>query len=941
MSDAPELTGPFGRYEIRRLLGKGGMGRVYLAWDTSLEREVALKVPQFEVGDRAVLGERFYREARSAATLRHPNICTVYDVGAVGDIPYLTMAYIEGKPLHLAKGGWGFARIIEVIRKVALALDEAHQRGIIHRDLKPSNILIDHRGEPIVLDFGLARSVHLQGEVRLTDPNGCLGTPAYMSPEQARGEEIPTPGMDIFSLGIILYELLTGRLPFEGNAISMLHAISNQDAPSPSLYRRDLDPCLEQICLCALARDSQRRFSTMLSFASALADPSTLSSPTVRVALPSTAQTPRVDPNPKLIPKILELLRRWGWAKAIQKIRQRSQRAPLEVNPHPQNQGENLPPKQDSSSPSADYQVFLEWLLSERASASSFLNSLDERDILRGWVLCGQASHALRERDYQAARESLDKAEALGDTGDMMLCATINHTRAASLVHSGKCDAALAYLNRALDLFGRQHFMTGRVLDTLGMAYAYKGNFPVAREFYEQSIRHKKGFDDEAGIAISYGQLGRLLLEWGYLDQAEQYFQQDLQLAQKLRSRWSEAQIYNHLGQVAIARAEEEIAAGKRALARRHLQTAAGWLEQSIRHCQDGRFPVSEGFARKDRAMVYLHENALDAARQEIRTAAQLFAAEEFAEGTAKVAFVEGILLRQEESWQPALNKFRSALTHFEQTDEKDDTIRTYWEIARTQRDSGAVNPLVTRAYLEALSKAEASRHDPLVRRIESELHEVNAEAYLRHVYARVRGGDIEEDQLSLIEAHSEIGSILAIDLPGFADYSQGLDPEAVLVTFNHLLSDLVDVLRQHGARVLAYRGSGLLAFTQESRHAERAIRAALHLVEALEEFNRPRRLLQLAIFQVRIGISSGDMLLGNVGTYHKLDFTVMGQTVNQAGVLRNEGEPGVPCISRTTYDLVRDRFSYRSETPRMVQLAGFGPVEVWDVIIDNSRRSR
>src|SRR5207248_6188859 len=131
-------------------------------------------------------------------------------------------------------------------------------------------------------------------------------------------------------------------------------------------------------------------------------------------------------------------------------------------------------------------------------------------------------------------------------------------------------------------------------------------NFPMAREFFQQSIRYKEAVGDDNGIAVSHGQLGRLYLGWGHLDEAEHHFQEDLRLAQKLRSLWSEAQIYNHLGQVALARGERELAGGRKASARRRWAEAAGWLDESIRHCERGPFPVSEGFARKDRARVYL-----------------------------------------------------------------------------------------------------------------------------------------------------------------------------------------------------------------------------------------------------------------------------------------------------------------------------------------------
>src|SRR5262245_27906013 len=164
-----ELQGTFGRYTIVRRLGRGGMGRVYLAYDTQLDRHVALKVPQLEGGDRSTVRERFYREAKAAANLHHPHVCQVFDVGSESDIPYLTMAYIEGTSLHeWASQRRPAAEVAALVAKVALALKEAHQRGIVHRDLKPSNIMLDRKGEPVVMDFGLARRLDVHDEARLT-----------------------------------------------------------------------------------------------------------------------------------------------------------------------------------------------------------------------------------------------------------------------------------------------------------------------------------------------------------------------------------------------------------------------------------------------------------------------------------------------------------------------------------------------------------------------------------------------------------------------------------------------------------------------------------------------------------------------------------------------------------------------------------------------------
>jgi class 3 adenylate cyclase/predicted Ser/Thr protein kinase/Tfp pilus assembly protein PilF len=932
--EGPDLAGPFGRYTILRRLGKGGMGRVYLAHDTQLDRQVALKVPQLGLGDPDTLRERFYREARAAATLHHPNICPVYDVGAVGETPYLTMAYIEGRPLHEWAAASGapcpVGEALALVRKVALALDEAHRKGVVHRDLKPSNVMLDQRGEPVVMDFGLARRLHLADEARLTSPGLIVGTPAYLPPEAVLSQAEARPAGDVYSLGVMLYELLVGRCPYVGPAAAVLGRIATEPVEPPSRHRPDLGSRLDGLCLRALARAPEDRFASMADFAAAIAAflseesatavdrPAAATAPVRRRAATTAGQV-----DERAAARVLELLRRLGWARAVQKLRHKAQR---------EGEATRL------------WQGFLDWLTGQRTADAQAVDAYEKLPCgraLRGWALVGQASHLLRDRDNAAAQKMLDRAEAQGDPEDGMLRASVAHVRAASLIHVGRSDQALPLLHEALAGFGREHFMTGRVLDTLGMAYACKGNFPVAREFYEQSIRHKRRADDEAGVAVSHGQLGRLYLDWGHLDEAEHHFQEDLRLAQRLRSTWSEAQIYNHLGQVALARGEREARAGRRSAARRQWGVAAGWLDESIRHSQDNRHAVAEGFARKDRALVYLHEGDLDRAEEQVRLAAGIFAANQFAEGAAKVHQVDGMVLRGRERFAEAERRFRLALEHFEAAQEVDEVVACHWEIARTLRDGGAPTPLVTRAFGEALRRAEEARLDPLVRDIELEFHEADVEAYQRHLYQRARGFGVEEDSPSLMEGTSESATVLFIDLPGFAEVSHGLDPEAVLVTFNHLMADFSDVLARHQGRVIAYRGNGLMALVRDARHAERGVQAALDLVLALEEFNRPRELLALPCFHVRIGLASGDLLLGNVGTYRKMDFTAIGATVNLAGALRNEAEPGVPCVSRGTYEVVRERFRYRSAAPRSVSVAGFGPVEVWDVIGRNEAPRR
>lgn len=268
-----ELSGTFGRYQIVKRIGQGGMGAVYLANDTQLGRQIALKVPRLGPDDGPKVLERFAREARAAATLNHPNICPVFDVGEVNGTPYLTMAFVEGRPLSdfiRADKPVPARQAAAIVRKLAIAMQEAHAKGVVHRDLKPANVIVNQRKEPIVMDFGLAHSTRAE-EARLTGAGAVVGTPAYMAPEQVGGKaEAVGPAADIYSLGVILYELLASRLPFEGPVLAVLGQVLVANPEPPSIHRPGLDPQLEAICLRAMAKQPADRYQSMAEFAQAL-----------------------------------------------------------------------------------------------------------------------------------------------------------------------------------------------------------------------------------------------------------------------------------------------------------------------------------------------------------------------------------------------------------------------------------------------------------------------------------------------------------------------------------------------------------------------------------------------------------------------------------------------------------------------------------------------
>lgn len=261
----------FGRYEMLRLLGKGGMGKVYLAKDSILGRKVALKIPEIPAGNDDYV-KRFYREARAAAAIQHRNICPVFDIGELDETRFISMAYIEGKPLSEFVGKMNPREVAVVVRKMAIALHEAHKLGIVHRDLKPANVMIDKQNEPVIMDFGLARDVSLSDATQLTQAGTIVGTPSYMSPEQIRDTDNVTALSDVYSLGVIMYLMLTGKLPFEGDLFSIITQIASDNPSRPIEVCEEIDPVIDAICLVAMSKVASDRFSSMIDLSNALND---------------------------------------------------------------------------------------------------------------------------------------------------------------------------------------------------------------------------------------------------------------------------------------------------------------------------------------------------------------------------------------------------------------------------------------------------------------------------------------------------------------------------------------------------------------------------------------------------------------------------------------------------------------------------------------------
>jgi eukaryotic-like serine/threonine-protein kinase len=280
------------RYRVEKTLGRGGMATVELAEDSELRRKVAIKrLSPSLVGDD-VLQERFFREARLAAALTHPNLVSVYDVGDEDGLPYIVMEYVEGETLAelmRREGAVDADRAVELVVQVCVGLEHAHAAGLVHRDIKPQNLLVRRDGVVKIADFGIARTLQA---TQLTQVGTVLGTAAYLAPEQAAGEPV-TAAADIYSLGAVAYELLSGRPPYEFESLAELTVKQRQ--PPPPL--REVPPEVERAVLRALAFKPTNRPRSAAAFAAELSS----GEPTAVTEVMAQPRTIRVSRRAMLI----------------------------------------------------------------------------------------------------------------------------------------------------------------------------------------------------------------------------------------------------------------------------------------------------------------------------------------------------------------------------------------------------------------------------------------------------------------------------------------------------------------------------------------------------------------------------------------------------------------------------------------------------------------
>jgi tetratricopeptide (TPR) repeat protein/tRNA A-37 threonylcarbamoyl transferase component Bud32 len=529
---APALQS-LAHFDLVEQLGVGGFGSVWKAHDRKLDRTVAIKIPHRGKLNQEEL-EKFLREARAAAQLQHPNIVRVHEVGRDGDSAYIVSDFVRGTPLNdwLTGQQPTMRQAAEICATIADALQHAHDRGVIHRDLKPANTLIDGAGQPHLMDFGLARRE--VGEITVTLDGQVLGTPAYMSPEQARGEAHAADGRsDVYSLGVILFELITGELPFRGNPRMLMHQVIHDEPPSPRKFNSNLPKDLETITLKCLEKEPARRYQTAGELSDELkrylAGEPIRARPITRVA--RTWRWARRRPAAAALLALLVFVA-FGSAAAFVRERAWSLNFLAQKNEADRQRIEANAQRFEAQARKVEAE-------SERDSAQAVV------DFLTVDVLAKASPRSITDK---SVRDTIVKAllePAAATVGPRFqdkprIEATVRSTIGWAMVTLGRADLALTHAERALHLrrevLGEDHPDTIESLKNYASVLLLLGRAQEAEPLFKQALEQRRKLlgDNDPGTIELLGSYAQVLQALGRAREAEPLHRQALEQSRRV-----------------------------------------------------------------------------------------------------------------------------------------------------------------------------------------------------------------------------------------------------------------------------------------------------------------------------------------------------------------------------------------------------------------------